>query len=304
MMFDSCEQVREELSTLLDGELSGSLKSELETHLTSCAECGKEYEQLKDVNEILNKVLSMNEETPDIWLKLKDRLPSVCEVIQEDLSAYLDGELTVPAQEGVNQHLKECQTCLGQFQALTLTNQALAKGLELPTTVNVDIWSGVKERLTKDCNLIDSELSAYLDQEVVTLRHREITKHLAECETCRLEFARLSGVGDLIRDAYKPTIPDNFDLWPQIKSKLNVVQFTPKVESQQTSIKVKNRGIDRRYYLGAAVAAVLVLVFGLGGFWLNNPGQSNITPVSAESYLIDTSLLEPADRAEAVVYEE
>jgi hypothetical protein len=108
-------------------------------------------------------------------------------------------------------------------------------------------------------------------------------------------------VGDMIRESYKPDIPADFNLWPGIKSKLAVVQFAPKSQPQVAA----KTGIHRRYYIGAAVAASFAMVFGLGAVWLNSPEQSStIRPVSAEAYLINSSLLEPADKAEAVVYEE
>jgi len=301
-MAESCLKVKSELSALLDSEVSGGLKSQLEDHLLGCQECATEFESLTALRGYIGKALDEDcFATPDIWAQLSERLPSVCDVIQEDLSAYLDGELSAPAQEGVNLHLKECQTCLESFKALNATNLLLAKGFELPVGKDVDLWSGVNARLNADCALIDNELSAYLDQEVVTLRHRAITKHLTDCQNCRDEFGHLSMVGDLIRESYKPEIPSDFNLWPGIKSKLNVVQFTPKSQPQVAA----KTGIHKRYYVGAAVAASFAMVFGLGAVWLNSPEQaSTIRPVSAEAYLINSSLLEPADKAEAVVYEE
>jgi len=301
-MAESCLKVKSELSALLDAEVSGGLKSELEEHLLGCQECAAEYESLTVLKTYIDKGFDEEHfETPDIWAKLAERLPSVCDVIQEDLSAYLDGELTAPAQEGVNIHLKECETCLESFKALNATNRLLVKGFELPAAQVVDLWGGVNARLNADCALIDNELSAYLDQEVVTLRHRAITKHLTDCQNCRDEFSHLSMVGDLIRDSYKPDIPEGFNLWPGIKSKLAVVQFTSKSQPKG----VVKTGIHKRYYIGAAVAASFAMVFGLGAVWLNSPEQaSSIRPVSAEAYLINSSLLEPADKAEAVVYEE
>ncbi len=293
-----CLTIRDELSALIDGQVSGSLKSQIEDHLGGCESCRHELESLKQVQSFLAKAFSQSaEDTPDIWAKMAASVPSICDVIQEDLSAYLDGELTVPAQEGVNQHLKECQTCLGLFKDLNATNRLLVKGLELPASTTVDIWSGVKARLNADCALIDNELSAYLDQEVVTLRHRAITKHLTDCAGCQEEFAKISSIGELIRDSYKPVIPDDFDLWPGIKSKLQVVQFTPKAQP-------KTRGIDRRVYIGAACAAGFVALFGLTALWLHSPGDSSLRRVSAEEYLIDSTLLEPADKAETIIYEE
>lgn len=296
-----CQVVIDDLSALIDGQLSGSRKTEVEEHLAGCQDCRKELDSLKEVQSFLSKAFAAKaEEVPDIWAQMAAKVPGVCDVIQEDLSAYLDGELTVPAQEGVNKHLKECETCLGQFKDLNATNRLLVKGLELPASVEVDIWSGVKSRLNADCDLIDNELSAYLDQEVASLRHRAITKHLTDCASCQAEFAKLSSVGDLIRDAYKPVIPEDLDLWPGIKSKLQVVQFTPKKAAQPKS---NVSAIPRRFYIGAACAAVVVAIFGVAGMWLTG-SESTVRPVSAEQYLIDSSLLEPADRAETVIYEE
>ncbi len=301
-MAESCQKVRSELSALMDAQVSGSVKSELEDHLVGCQDCAAEYKSLVDLTGYIGKAFDEEHfETPDIWAALSQKLPSICDVIQEDLSAYLDGELSAPAQEGVNLHLKECETCLDSFKALNATNRLLVKGFELPAAQVVDLWSGVNARLNADCALIDNELSAYLDQEVVTLRHRAITKHLTDCQNCRDELSHLSSVGDMIRESYRPDIPADFNLWPGIKSKLAVVQFTPKSQPQMAA----KTGIHRRYYVGAAVAACFVMVFGLGAVWLNSPEQaSNIRTVSAEEYLINSSLLEPADKAEAVVYEE
>lgn len=302
MVDSTCDKYKDELSALLDNQVGSNLKSEIESHLEACTECTVEFESLKAVSKLLGKAFEADAEMPDIWSKIALDMPSVCDVIVDDLSAYLDGELTSPAQEGVNQHLKDCADCLAKFTALNQTNRLLAKGLELPSSLEVNLWSSIKERLSADCALIDNELSAYLDQEVVTLRHREITKHLTDCSNCQAEFGKLTNVGDIIRDSYKPNIAEDFDLWPSIKSKLQVVPFTPKTQTATTS-KVKGV-IDRRVYALAAVAAVFVLVFGLGAFWLNSPEQSNVRQVSAEGYLIDSSLLQPADKAEAVVYEE
>lgn len=301
-----CQAVIDDLSALIDGQLSGSRKTEVDEHLAGCQDCRLELDGLKQVQSFLSKAFAAktdDENAPDIWAMMSSKVPGVCDVIQEDLSAYLDGELTVPAQEGVNKHLKECETCLAQFKDLNATNRLLVKGLELPGSVDVDIWNGVKSRLNADCDLIDNELSAYLDQEVASLRHRAITKHLTDCASCQAEFAKLSSVGDLIRDAYKPAIPDDLDLWPGIKSKLQVVQFTPKKAAQSNKSTAGANVIPRRYYIGAACAAGVVAIFGVAAMWLSG-GESNVRPVSAEQYLIDSSLLEPADRAETVIYEE
>lgn len=288
-----------ELSALLDEQLDKQLKTEVEGHLSGCANCKQEMETLKSLTQLMSKQFEPdNLDMPDLWAKMKDQVPTVCQVMDEDLSAYLDGELPAPAQEGVNTHLKECPDCLAKFKTLNTTNQVISKGLELPADFKVDLWPAVKSRLNEDCALIHTELSPYIDQEVATLRHRAITTHLTDCQGCRDEFNRLSSVGETIREHYKPDIPEDFDLWPGIKSQLQVVPFTPRQNNQQKS----KPGMRRAYWMSAAAAVVLGII-GFGSFWLMSPGTSSIKTVSAEDYLIESALAEPAGSAEAVLYE-
>src|SRR5215471_1100300 len=220
-MISSCSAFKEDFSSFLDDCLDEARKADVCTHLADCPACRKEYESLKSLNGMLAAALRP-ESAPavDIWSSLSAKLPSVCQVIQEDLSAYLDGELAAPAQEGVNQHLKECQACREKFSGMHATNQLLSQGLALPSSVQVDLWAAVKSRLNEDCALIQTELSAYVDQEVPTLRHRSITAHLIDCPNCHGLFNQLSEVGEIVRSSYQPVIPDNFDLWPEIKAKI------------------------------------------------------------------------------------
>lgn len=301
-MVESCEQYRLELSALLDEQLDKQMTAEVEGHLAECADCTQEMDTLKSLCQLMSGQFKSDElEMPDLWAKMKDQVPTVCEVMDEDLSAYLDGELPVTAQEGVNVHLKECEPCLLKFKALNSTNQIISKGLELPQAVKVDLWPAVKSRLNEDCALIHTELSPYFDQEVATLRHRAITTHLVDCQGCRDEFNRLSGVGEILREHYKPDIPEDFDLWPAIKSQLQVVPFTPR--AAQPAAKVANKpGLRRAYWMSAA-AAVVIGIIGFGSFWLMSPSTSAIQTVSAEDYLIESALAEPAGSAEAVLYE-
>ncbi len=60
----------------------------------------------------------------------------------------------------------------------------------------------------------------------------------------------------------------------------------------------------RRAYWMSAAAAVVLGIIGFGSFWLmSSPGTSSIKTVSAEDYLIESALAEPAGSAEAVLYE-
>lgn len=285
----------EDLSAFLDGELESSRQDDLIDHLEACGECQKARSEFGSISKFFMEAKSSSlAGAPDIWSLIADKVPSVCECVQEDLSAYLDGELVVPAKEGVSEHMAKCQPCLDKFQNLSQVNGLLSRGLELPQEVELDIWSKLKDRLDEDCVLIGDELSAFYDREVTAPRHRAVTSHLLECSDCRDDLSLISQTGETLRDLYRPEIPDNFDIWPQIQSKIQILPFAPKEKRRQSVV-------HKRLYLAAAV--VVSGVLAAITFFVNFHSTSSIEPVTAESYLIESALGEPADMAEAVVYD-
>ncbi|MBX9668786.1 MAG: zf-HC2 domain-containing protein [Candidatus Obscuribacterales bacterium] len=295
-MVRACTDYQEELSALLDNELDESTNTDVTNHLTECSDCASRFETIKSLSSLLIKECTNIIEIPDLWDKLKDDLPSLCSVIDEDLSAYLDGELPSAAQEGVKHHLDDCKPCLEKFKQLNATNQALSKGLSLPDGIEIDIWSAIKNKLDTDCDGVRDDLSAYADQEVDSTRHRFITSHLIECVPCRQSYEKVTAVGDLLKEHYKPQIPENLNLWPGIKVKMQVVPFTPR----QSKSKKKVRP---RFAVMVGAAAAVVGLLGSLALWLSLPDDFQFPTVSPEQYLIESSFQEPTDSAEAVVYE-
>ncbi len=175
-------------------------------------------------------------------------------------------------------------------------NQMLTKGLELPASFKIDLWPAVKAQLNEDCALIRSELSAYADQEVVNLRHRNITTHLADCSDCRDHFSTVSRIGDILRDSYKPEMADNFDLWPAIRDQMQIVPFAPKAGAAAPNNKPR---VQKPRWMVGAMAAVII---GLVGVAVTFTPQAQGETISSESYLIDSALAEPSEGAEAAVY--
>jgi predicted anti-sigma-YlaC factor YlaD len=291
---------------MIDGQLDGKAQTDIRDHLVDCSQCSEELESLKKLSKFLGEQMQPeNLEVPELWATLKTHMPSVCEVMQEDLSAYLDGELTPSAQEGVNQHLKDCSSCLDSFSLINAANRFLSKGLELSPHMKVDLWPAVKAQLNEDCALIRNELSGYIDQEVATLRHRSITNHLLDCQNCQATFNDISSVGDIVRDSYKPEIPEDFDLWPGIKAKMQVVPFVAREQQSdlaESGSAAKVWPMRKRLVAGAVAAAVV----GLSGvvLTLTFPQPKAPAAVSSEAYLIESALAEPSDQAEAVAYEQ
>ena len=291
-----CAEYKEDLSAYIDGQLDVSRRAELDEHMGICQDCISEHKRLREVVRIFAlSNLAAAARCPDIWSSLNGKFPSVCEIIEEDFSAYLDSELIVPAREGVSEHLQACAPCHTRFQDLSRVNNLLSQGLELDSKIEIDIWSGLKNRLAEDCQLMKDDFSSFYDREVTSQRHRTITSHLLECSNCRDELTRISRTGELLREHYQPDLADSFDLFSEIKSKMNVVQFAPKEKRRKD---LPNRRI---MYAVAAVFLGGALV-GITLFFNFNP-NSNLKPVTAESYLIESALGEPADMAEAMVYE-
>lgn len=296
----SCTDFKEDLSCLIDGELDQHKQSALASHLSECGICKTNHDEFKNVGRMLQTSTDKAQQAaPDIWTALSLKLPGVCECIQEDMSAYLDGELIASAKEGVSQHLEQCSVCHAKFQELSGVTRLLSNGLKLPESMDIDIWAGVKSRLNDDCVLIRSELSAFIDREVATLRHRSITSHLTECAECKDEFMGLSSTGDMLRSSYQPEIPDNFDLWPAIQSQLNVVPFERATTTKSASVLQ----FPARRLAAVAAAVVAGIAATMIYFGTTHTNTPSVEPITAEAYLIDQSLGEPSDVAEAVVYE-
>ena len=303
-MEDVCVKYRSELSALVDGQLETKVQTEMHAHITDCENCSQEFETLKTLGEFLGQnMFSDDVAVPEIWDLLQDELPTLCEVIRDDLSSFIDNELPPPAHEGVDKHLKECLPCLSAYKELNSISKLISKSLELPASVKVDLWPAVKARLNEDCALIQGELSAYADQEVEILRHRTITKHLVDCADCKVSFESISSVGDVLRDSYRPSMIEGLDLWPEVKRQLQVVPITLKTEQNQeqpAQSAAKSKFKNPRLYMASAAAVVVLMAASMG---IVNMAKHKVVPLSSEAYLIESAMSQPTEIAEAVVYD-
>lgn len=295
----ACQEIKEELSAYIDGELAVDRQTELTNHLSACSDCSAQHLSLRQTISLLAQgKLAAYAKCPDIWAEMQAKLPSVCQTIQEDFSAYLDGELIIPAKEGVSEHLTACSPCHARFQGISQVNAAISRSFQLPESLEIDIWTGLKSRLDEDCQLIKDELSSFFDRELTSSRHRTITTHLLECTDCRDELALVSRTSELLRESYVQDLPEEFDLWPEIKAKMQVLPLPAEKRRKEKS----PIAFPRNLQLVGAAAAVLAGVMVALSIFLSS-GSVNLRPVTAESYLIESALGEPADMAEAMVYE-
>ncbi len=296
-MVIACPNYPEEISAFLDGQLDENRKAEVSEHLSECGVCRRQLQEFTELSDLISAAWSpAHLKIPDLWVKIQGQVSALLHPTTEELSAFIDNELPAAGMEGVREHIGVCASCKSRLRQLSQATNLVAKALALPAGLELDLWEGVRSRLNADCQLILGELSAYLDKEVTTLRHRAITSHIIECPECRGAFNQLSSLGELIRTRYSPLIPDEFDLWAEIKGKLKVVRLEPKVRSGL-------RPAAQRFYLASA-CAVLLAVIGLLTYLLNQPlRNAQVSPVSAEAYLLESALMEPGSTVEAVVYE-
>lgn len=286
-----CENFKEDLSAHFDGELDAERASIVDAHLKECETCRNAFNKLGGLSKFLAGA-RQSEEIPDIWQAISDKVDASDHIAEEDLSAYLDSELPPATYEGVREHLDSCGDCSTKQTELKTVSGLIQDALALPEDVTVDIWPALRSRLNEDCALIQSELSAFLDQEVATLRHRNVVGHLMQCPTCKGLFDQLDSVGNIIRTNYRPDIPEDFDLWPEIKAKLQVVPFArPKQPAKVITFK------RRAYAIAAAIVAL-----GLVAAFVTRQQQS-YSHLTAEAYMIDSALEDQGDNPDQFVYE-
>ena len=98
--------------------------------------------------------------------------------IQDELSAYLDNELTASRHEQVETHLQSCEECSDMLSAFQQNRQMVAD-LSHPAP------SRLKDTvMAKIHTQFQDELSAHLDNALAPTEHQRIEAHLHACSEC------------------------------------------------------------------------------------------------------------------------
>src|SRR2546423_5989260 len=90
----------EDLSALVDGELSGQAELRARQHLTDCARCSAEYALSVRVDDELRQPPTLS-----------------CEEVLVVLSAGLDRETSEGEQTVAKRHLADCEGCRASLEA-------------------------------------------------------------------------------------------------------------------------------------------------------------------------------------------
>lgn len=132
-----CSNVRERLSSYVDGVLDEYNLELIESHVSECADCQRELDALR---MLVATASHIDEIRPPV--NLKHRIMAAvreareeekrCAQAAEMLSAYVDGELPARQEGIVAEHLANCEPCAAELRALSGLVQA-AGAIDLVT---------------------------------------------------------------------------------------------------------------------------------------------------------------------------
>jgi len=98
--------------------------------------------------------------------------------IQDELSAYLDNELTPSRHEQVEAHLRSCSECAAMLSAFQKNRQRIADlSHPVPSTLKDAVMVKIHMQF-------QDELSAHLDNELAPAMQERIEAHLRSCSEC------------------------------------------------------------------------------------------------------------------------
>ena len=98
--------------------------------------------------------------------------------IQDELSAYLDNELTPSRHKQIEAHLHACSKCSEMLSAFQKNRQVIANLAQpVPSTLKETVMAKIHAEF-------QDELSAYLDNELVPAMRERVEAHLHACNEC------------------------------------------------------------------------------------------------------------------------
>ena len=90
----TCSQMDVLLSFYINGDLSSSLKTQVEEHMSSCASCRAKFDIVKNMLEELKQDLKIDNKTSRLEKENHSITSEHYRAFSENLSAYIDNELT------------------------------------------------------------------------------------------------------------------------------------------------------------------------------------------------------------------
>ena len=118
--------------------------------------------------------------------------------IQNELSAYLDNELTPARQKKVEAHLRVCNECSEMLTAFRQNRQMIANlAHPVPSTLKASVMAKIHAEF-------QDELSAYLDNELAPAMRERVETHIHACNACTEMLTAFRQNRSLIRNLEQP----------------------------------------------------------------------------------------------------
>lgn len=135
-------RIQNDLSAYLDNELTPSRHKQIETHLQSCSECSN---MLSTFQQNRQRVADLSHPAPST---LKDTvMAEIHTQFQNDLSAYLDNELTPAMHQRMEAHLHSCSECSDMLSAFRENRERIHSVLHpAPSSIHVTVMAKIREQ--------------------------------------------------------------------------------------------------------------------------------------------------------------
>ena len=269
-----CDRVGTLLPEYLEDALTPRQSQKVETHLAGCEACREELRLLQRALLVLDAG-ARSHHGIDLWAGLQQKLAEQqrslgrrlsCVEVQDQLCAYLDGELSVDGAQKLQGHLLGCPACSAERRLLENSLRVMDTATTAAPPDN--LWPQLERRLQASqssaadrlsCDRVMKELPAYLDEALSNGRREAVTAHLEACALCSRDVKRLRAT--LARLDALPPAPLPRDLWPEFQARL---LQEPAASPRWTPAWPAAGGLLRG--LGMAAAATAVLVFGVMTF--------------------------------------
>ncbi|MFZ5989211.1 MAG: anti-sigma factor family protein [Bacillota bacterium] len=113
----------------------------------------------------------------------------------------------------------------------------------------------------KSCGEIIELISLYIDNELDDAKKAEVEEHISSCESCRSEIEELKEVVNMCKNVEDVELPEGFS--EKLHEKL--IEEKQKQEDKRRFIVLGSKYMK----IASSIAAGIILVFIIRGFWLN-----------------------------------
>lgn len=150
----SCDEVLNEMSCYLDGEVDLKLHYLIEDHLNNCSACKSEFDMLEKLSNSIKLSFEIDNDI-DLCSKIIPKFDNIelCREISEKLSEYLDKELPREDAVKVSEHLLACKYCRRDYDNLKeislIVKNYLKKSSYSPEILNLYSTDEIMARLDK-----------------------------------------------------------------------------------------------------------------------------------------------------------